>query len=77
MDEGNFATNTYGQNNLYNDFLQQKPNERSEAWSEFTLEAEKPSSFKIEMTGKQVMNKVKRTAEELKNKITGYSDSLI
>lgn len=29
------------------------------------------------MTGKQVLNKVKKTAEEIKNKITGYSDSLI
>jgi len=84
-DEEDFATNTFNRNNLYNDLMFQKPEEKSD-WSEFGAKpeekevgflADKLNSLKIEMSAKQVINKAKKMAEELKNKVVGQDESLI
>jgi hypothetical protein len=84
-DEDEFATNTYNKNSFYSDLMFQKPEQRSD-WSEFSKPveekesgflADKLNSLKIEMSAKQMMNKVKQTAESLKMKVSGQDESLI
>jgi len=36
LDEEQFATNSYGRNNLYNDLVNRKPGESSDDWSNFS-----------------------------------------
>lgn len=74
LDEEQFATNSYGRNNLYNDLVNRQPGESSDDWSNFNAKAQPK---KADVTSKQVFNKVKQVAEEIKLKITGYNESLI
>jgi len=48
---------------MYSDLVYQRPEQKSD-WSDFGTEKEEPKSagFKIEMSAKQVFNKVKMTA---------------
>ena len=75
---GDFSTNTYGQYSNYLELVNHRE-EKSEEWGSSRDSQPKGiiDQMKLDMTGKQMMNKTRMTAVDLKKKAVDYMDSLI